>query len=184
MNQKLGLFSKMFSGESPNTILEKVCTHGFHQLHINWELMGHSPLPYYIQEEEVAALQRSLSERNMKVASISCTYNMIHPHRKELIAGRKGVEAAASVAYLLGKPLLSLCTGTLNTDDKWASHPENFSEKAWEAFCRELDILLEIAEKYEVRLGIEPEYTNVIHNTEKALKLLTTYEGAPFKNHF
>ncbi|MEM7514549.1 MAG: TIM barrel protein, partial [Bacteroidota bacterium] len=65
--------------------------------------------------------------------------------------------------------------------DKWASHPDNDSPKAWEAFCRELDILLEIAERYEVRLGIEPEYANVIHHTEKAVRLLATYEGAPLR---
>ncbi|MEL6192934.1 MAG: sugar phosphate isomerase/epimerase family protein [Bacteroidota bacterium] len=181
MNQKIGLFSKIFSGESTDAILEEVSTHGFHHLHINWGILGHSPLPDFIPEEEVAALQKSLSEKNMKVASLSCTYNMTHPDEDIRIAGRKGVEATARVAHLLGNPLLSLCTGTLNPNDKWAYHPGNDSPKAWEAFCGELDILLELAERYDVRLGIEPEYANVIYHTEKAVRLLAAYEGAPLR---
>ena len=181
MMQKIGVFSKMFSGESTDSILTEVSERGFHHLHINWELLGHSPLPGYISEEEVAALQKSLAARHMKVASISCTYNMIHPDTQQRTAGRKGVEAAARVAHLLEKPLLSLCTGTLNPRDKWAYHPDNDSPKAWEAFCKELDILLRTAEKYDVQLGIEPEYANVIHNTEKTLRLLAAYKGAPLK---
>ncbi|MEM7513829.1 MAG: hypothetical protein AAF388_23075, partial [Bacteroidota bacterium] len=77
MNQKLGLFSKIFSGESTDAIVEEVSAHGFHHLHINWEILGHAPLPDFIPGVQVMALQKSLSERNMKVASISCTYNMI-----------------------------------------------------------------------------------------------------------
>lgn len=181
MNQKLGLFSKIFSGESTDTILGEVSKHGFHHLHINWGILAHPPLPDYVAEEEVAALQKRLTERNMKVVSVSCTYNMIHPDEEIRIAGRKVVEATAKSAHLLGNPLLSLCTGTFNPHDKWAYHPDNDSPKAWEMFCRELDILLEIAERYKVCLGIEPEYANVIHHSEKAVRLLTTYEGAPLR---
>lgn len=181
MKPKIGLFSKIFSGESREEILKEVNEYGFHHLHINWKILGSPPLPGYIPEEKVIALHKSLSMRNMKVASISCTYNMIHPDEAVHLAGRKGVEVAARVAQLLENPLLSLCTGTLNSHDKWTYHPDNDSPKAWEAFCKELDILLKIAERYDVRLGIEPEYANVVHNTEKALRLLATYEGAPLR---
>ncbi|MEM9935038.1 MAG: sugar phosphate isomerase/epimerase [Bacteroidota bacterium] len=179
MKVQLGLFSKIFTGDSVDSILENTQALGCNCLHINWKLLGMAAFPTELPPVEIKKLQQKLSHMRIQVASISCTYNMIHPNEEIRIAGRKGVEAAAAISHLLGYPLLSLCTGTLHPQDKWAYHPNNKSQEAWDTLCRELDILIDIAEAHKVKLGIEPEHSNVIYDAEAALSLLGAYEGAP-----
>ena len=85
---------------------------------------------------------------------------------------RLGVLAAHAAD--LGTDLLTLCTGTRNPDNMWRDHPQNSSPEAWSDLLTAMEQALAHAEGQNVRLGIEPEVSNVVSSPHKARDLLNT----------
>jgi sugar phosphate isomerase/epimerase len=74
----------------------------------------------------------------------------------------------------MGTNLITLCTGSRDGTDQWRHHPDNESGEAWSEMLREFDILIPIAEQYDVLLGVEPELANVVSSAHKARSLIDT----------
>ena len=116
-------------------------------------------------------------ETGVVIAAVSATYNMVHPNMREREMGRQSLAAIASVARLMGTQLLTLCTGSCDSQNQWRYHPGNDTPEAWEEMCREFQLLVGIAEKEDVLLGVEPELANIISSAERARKLLDTFHN-------
>ena len=99
---------------------------------------------------------------------------MIHPDPAARTQGMRRLEVLASHAAELGTDLLTLCTGTRNPDNMWADHPLNSSPEAWSDLLAAMEQALSLADKHNVRLGIEPEVSNVVSSPAKARQLLDT----------
>lgn len=123
------------------------------------------------------AVRAASESAGLVIASISATYNMIHPDLGERERGRRGFEAIASAAGRMGTRLLTLCTGTGDPLDQWKFHPDNAGSVAWDEMCKEFCRLLPIADKHDVILGVEPELANVVSSAERAGKLLDTFRN-------
>jgi sugar phosphate isomerase/epimerase len=54
----------------------------------------------------------------------------------------------------------------------WKAHPDNASAAAWSDFRADLDAALDLAAVAGLRIGIEPESANVIHDARTARRLL------------
>ena len=103
---------------------------------------------------------------------MSATFNVIHPD-----VGQRARQTAEAVRLIgltprLGADVVTLCTGTRNTENMWHAHPANDDADAWCDLRTSLDRLLEAADAAGVRLGIEPEPGNVIRDAEAAARLL------------
>jgi sugar phosphate isomerase/epimerase len=54
----------------------------------------------------------------------------------------------------------------------WRWHPDNDAPEAWRDLTDMMASALQIAEEYDVLLGVEPEVANVVHTARKARQLL------------
>lgn len=99
---------------------------------------------------------------------------MIHPDPTARSQGMRRLGVLAAHGAELGTDLLTLCTGTRNPDNMWADHPQNSSAEAWSDLLAAMEQAISLAEEYNVRLGIEPEVSNVVSSPEKARELLDT----------
>jgi sugar phosphate isomerase/epimerase len=54
----------------------------------------------------------------------------------------------------------------------WKFHPENDSDEAWKDLRSELEFALRVAQEAGIRLAIEPEPVNVIHDARAAKRIL------------
>jgi sugar phosphate isomerase/epimerase len=56
----------------------------------------------------------------------------------------------------------------------WRRHPDNDTLAAWADLLSEMDRAIEIAERHDLRLGVEPEPGNVVNSAQRTRNLLDT----------
>jgi sugar phosphate isomerase/epimerase len=173
----LGIFAKTFAGTNPLTVLGAARDAGYHAVQYNMACSGIGSLPLAVSDGTAEAVRQASEETGVAIAAVSATYNMIHPDLVEREHGRKSFEAIAGAARRMGTRLLTLCTGSRDARDQWKFHPDNSSAAAWEEMCQEFLLLLPIADKNDVVLGIEPELANVVSSAQLGRTLLDIFRS-------
>ncbi|PVE50610.1 sugar phosphate isomerase/epimerase [Rhizobium rhizogenes] len=171
---RVGIFAKTFPGETPLQVLTAARTCGYASVQYNFACSGIGALPETIPEPVVEAIKSASAQTGVTIAAISATYNMIHPDLATREKGRASFAAIAAVARSIGSNLLTVCTGSRDATDQWRDHPENQSAEAWSEMIAEFRHLVEIAERHDIYIGVEPELANVINSAHKARVLLDT----------
>ncbi len=178
---ELGIFAKTFSRPTLEGVLDAVSEPGLRCVQFNFACAGLPTLPHEIAPSLLTQIRRALDERNLRVAAVSGTFNMIHPDPREREKGLRGLAAVASASAELGASLMTLCTGTRDPEDMWRGHRDNGSIQAWEDLVQTLQEALFIAERHDLTLGIEPEIGNVISSARQARRLLDAVQSPRLK---
>ena len=171
---EVGIFARTFEAPSLAGVLDAVAAHGIGRIQLNTSCMGLSDMPDGLDSAACERARREIDARGIEVVSLSATYNMIHPDPAARSLGMRRLGVLASHAAELGTDLLTLCTGTRNPDNMWADHPHNASPEAWSDLLAAMEQAVALAEEHNVRLGIEPEVSNVVSSPGKARDLLHT----------
>jgi len=169
---QLGIHAGTFSRPSLETVLDAVSGHGLECVHFNFQAVGLPSMPEAISPELCDRIARSLAERDLAMATVSGTFNMIHPDVEKRREGLGRLEVIASAARRLGTSVISLCTGTRDPHDKWRWHPANDTPEAWSDLVASMREAMTIAERHDVVMAIEPEVSNVVDSAVKARRLL------------
>ena len=171
---EVGIFARTFEAPTLAGVLDAVAAHGIRRIQLNTSCMGFSDMPDGLDSAACERARREIDARGIEVVSLSATYNMIHPDAAARSRGMRRLGVLASHAAELGTDLLTLCTGTRNPDNMWADHPQNASPEAWSDLLAAMEQAVALAEEHNVRLGIEPEVSNVVSSPGKARDLLHT----------
>ena len=169
---RLGIFARTFPGATPSAVLARAREAGYETVQYNMACSGLPSLPRLVAPEAIAALRDAAAETGVGLAALSATYNMAHPDASVRRAGAESLGALAAVARAVGIPVLTLCTGSRDAADQWAPHPDNATPAAWRTLLASLESAVDVAESYDVVLGIEPEPANVIDSAARARALL------------
>lgn len=175
---KLGIFAKTFDGTDPAAVLRSVAAAGFAGAQYNMACSGLAPMPDVISPEQARAVALAAREAGVEIVAVSGTYNMIHPDVAVRRAGHRKLEELAKHCMEMSTGLITLCTGTRDPVDQWRAHPDNNLSDAWRDLLAAMETAIEIAERYDIDLGIEPELANVINSAEKAHRLIAEL-GSP-----
>jgi sugar phosphate isomerase/epimerase len=174
---RIGIFAKTFAGSHPEAVMKAAANSGYHSVQYNMACSGLSALPEVISNHAAEALTLAANTNSVAIAAVSATYNMIHPDLRIRIAGRKSFEAIAAKARMMGAGLLTVCSGSCDAKDQWRHHPENGGAEAWSQMVREFELLVAIAERHDVRIGVEPELGNVVSSASKASELIRAMQS-------
>jgi len=178
----LGIFARTFSRPALNDVLDAIVSTGLRYVQFNLLCAGLPTLPPTPLSDSIARQIRSaFQSRNLVIAAISGTFNMIHPDIGQRAEGLRRLQLLVASCEALGAPIITLCTGTRDPHDMWRAHPENSSAEAWNDLLRSMEAALEIAEQNRITLGIEPELSNVIDGAEKARRLLEHFHSQYLK---
>ncbi len=169
---RLGVFTRVFKRSTTGSVFDAIREVGIKELHFSLPDSDIITLADTIEKIGAHKISTLCKDRGLKVASISGTFNVIHPDMKSRQNATEGCIRLIKNAPELGSPLVSLSTGTRNPQNMWSWHTENGTSEAWNDLLKTLQILLATAEDYGVSLGIEPEPGNVINSPAKARKLL------------
>ena len=173
----IGIFAKTFPGSTPQEVLKAAKASGYSSVQYNMACSGLGPLPETISAETSAAIRAASVETSVKIAVMSATYNMIHPNLEVRQQGRKSFAAIANAMEAMDCRIMTVCTGSMNAEDQWKAHPANGTARAWDEMRREFELLLGIAEQYDLQIGIEPEPANVVSSPLKARQLLDEFRS-------
>ncbi len=178
---QLGIHVNTFRRPTLEASLDAVADHGLECVHFNMAAAGLPSMPEQIEEQLCDRIAAELAARDISMATLSGTFNMIHPSVDVRRAGLRRLEALASRARRLGTSLVTLCTGTRDPDDIWQHHPDNDTPEAWADLVDSTAKAAEIAERHQVTLAVEPEVSNVVDSAAKGRRLLDEIESPRLK---
>ena len=133
-------------------------------------------MPDHIEPDVARGIAAASALTGISIAAVSGTYNMIHPNKQVRRDGMARLAVLAEACATMGTRLITLCTGTRDSEDQWRGHPDNSSLEAWSDLRTEMEAAIEIAERFDIFLGIEPElvpgqwWEHLLHN-QTALRL-------------
>jgi sugar phosphate isomerase/epimerase len=174
---QIGIFATTFlnpNDDVPNldSQLDQIAGLGVQAVSFDTLCLGLPSMPDAIDPAQAIRVRDAFAARSLWMTSLSATFNMAHPDPAERKAGLGQLEVLAANAHTFGTDLLTLCTGTRSRQSMWRSHPDNGTDEAWADMRSTMEQAITIAEKYDVRLGIEPEVANVVSSPARARRLL------------
>lgn len=167
-----GIFSKTFATANVHDNFAMMKSLGYDATQFNFAGAGLPSLPDAIADEKIEEIAAAAREHGVRIEAVSATFNMAHPNQAVIDKGMASLAVICEAAARLGSPLVTLCTGTLDADDQWRFHPDNNTPQAWQTLSQSMTQALQIAERYGVSLGIEPELANIVNSAAKARQLI------------
>ncbi len=178
---RLGIFAKTFSRPALEETLDAVRAHGIDCIQFNMACAGLPSLPERISRNLCARIRQAAAARNIAIAAVSGTFNMIHPDPAERQQGLQRLRVLAGASAAMGTRIITICTGTRDPQNMWRAHPDNDSPLAWEDLTASLSEALRIADENDLVLAFEPEVANVIDTPRRARRLLHWLRSARLK---
>jgi sugar phosphate isomerase/epimerase len=169
---QLGIFAKTFTRPTLAETLDAIVAQGLHTTQFNMACAGLPSMPDHLDDQTVVHIRREFGARKLTMAALSGTFNMIHPDPARRQDGLRRLEVLAAACAGLGTSILTLCTGTRDPDDIWRRHPDNDTPAAWHDLLESMQAALQLADRYNVTLALEPEPANVIDSARKGRRLL------------
>lgn len=167
-----GIFSEAFVRDTIDEAANALAAAGFGITQFNWPSAGLTDLPDPDTPPDYVRIRASYDTADVRICAVSGTYNMIHPDPAVRRDGTRRCLGVIAHAPDLGTGVVTLCTGTRTTESMWRAHPDNTEPAAWHDLRETLDELLPAAAAAGVRLGIEPEPSNVVRDARRAAALL------------
>ncbi len=190
---QIGIFTRIFPRPTLDETLAAVVSHGLSCAQFGFDDIGLPDMPDAIDPLVCESIRQEFSAHgDDTMAALSGTWNMIHPDLNLREAGLRRLEILAANCARLGTKVITLCTGTRNTQSMWRAHPDNQSADAWDDLAATMTQALRIAEAHNVFLGVETEVSNVIDSATRARRLLDemgspnlkiVMDGANFFHH-
>jgi len=177
----LGLLSPEFPGVSLDANLDAIATTGATGVQFDLVSAVGDSFPDELSEATLEVITEGFSQRRLKLAALSGTYNMIDPDQQARLVGAEGLDRLIAWAPRLGAEVVTLCTGSRDPESMWRKHPGNDSPEAWSDLLAQIQRAVKVAEEYGVTLGVEPEIGNTINSVQKARRLLDEVKSPRLK---
>jgi sugar phosphate isomerase/epimerase len=168
----LGIFAKTFPRPTLEETLDVLVERGFYHVQFNLSCVGLPTLPDRLEPDHCIWIARSFRQRGITMAAISGTFNLCDPESDRLRENLHRLEVLAAACRWLDTRIITLCTGTLDSEDMWRWHPGNVRRSTWSSLVDSMRQALAIADRHEVTLAFEPEIHNVVNSVSKARRLL------------
>lgn len=178
---KLGIFTRVFERPALEETLDAIKGYGLGSVQFGLDSVGLPELPDTVDEGLCDGVRAAMASRGVEMAALSGTFNMIHPDLQERAAGLRRLKTLMAASHRLGTSILTLCTGTRDSDHMWRYHPENSSADAWADLVATMEQAVRAAEDHHVTLALEPEVNNVVDSADKARRLIDELHSPALK---
>ena len=178
---RIGIMARTFARSTLEDTLDAVIQHGIHCVQFGLSCAGLPELPERIDPELCDLIRREMGAREITMAAISGTFNMIHPDVAARQDGLRRLDRLAAACGRLGTSVITLCTGTRDPEYMWRRHPQNDSTEAWADLLVSMSQALRSAEDYGVTLAFETEVSNVVDSACKGRRLLDEMQSPYLK---
>lgn len=169
---RVGIFIRTYKGLELQDALSSMRKDHIKYGQFNMSCVGQNTMPDFFSDKVVQYISNCVNENEIVLDGISGTFNILKASSNDFVK----FENLAKIASSLGIKIITVCTGSMS-NNMWEYHPDNSTAEAWNIMSSSLEKMLEIANKYNLIIGIEPEASNVISNADKAYQLMKQYEG-------
>lgn len=169
---EIGILTTTFPQRDLDTVLDACISNGIRRLQFDLSAAGLASLPDVIHESDVLRIRRSIAARGMRIDAVSGTFNMAHPDASARADGLRRLRVLAAACGDLGARVITLCSGTRNTESMWRPHSDNRTAEAWADMRTTMLAAVRIAEEHDVTLAFEPEVNNIACDARAARRIL------------
>lgn len=169
---QIGIFARTFVRPTLEEVLDAIREHGLDCVQFNLACAWLPSMPDEIAPQVCDRIRHEMDVRNITMAAVSGTFNMIHPDIAQRRAGLRRLGVLAGACKQLGTSVITLCTGSRDPEDMWRRHPDNDTQEAWRDMIASMREAVKSAEEHSVILAFEPEVSNVVDSAQKARRLL------------
>ena len=173
------IFARTYPFTDAAQVFAAAAADGYRGVQFNLVSTGLPALPQRLPHGLAEKIKHQAHAAGVALAALSGTYNMAHPDPSVRASSRKAFANVVEAARRMGAPVVTLCTGSRDSEDMWKHHPDNRSALAWSVFRSELDFALSLAEAAGIKLAVEPEPGNVVNDAQAARRLLNEV-ASPF----
>ncbi len=177
----VGIFTRTYETTDLKVTYQKMRAQGICHAQLNLSNAGLPTLPDTVDDKKIEEIGRLTEEYGITLEALSGTFNMADPDEEARRRGCSQFRVQCRVASMLKIPVVSLCTGSRDPENKWRWHEDNSKQSSWDTLMRSTEILLGYAQEYKVILGVEPETANIVNTPQKARKYLDTFASPNLK---
>jgi sugar phosphate isomerase/epimerase len=178
VSMEVGIYTTTFVRPTLGEVLDLVSGHGLRWVQFNLSSAGMPTMPDMLSSEAASAIREACEQRDIRIAALSGTFNIIHPDHAVRDDGMRRLRVLAAGCRGLGTSTITLSTGTRNAENMWRHHPDNQREAAWAEMLASMRKIAEIGEAHGVTMAFEPEVNNVVDSAQRARQLIDTI-GSP-----
>lgn len=167
---KYGIYTEELNMPDILSLFKAIADYGFSC--VQWDFLNacDEEMPLNVDEVTLKLILDSAKENNITFSALTGTFNMAHVNQSVREDGLKRLRYMASLAKRFDCGLITLCCGSRD-DDMWRIHPDNDTPEAWRDMLWTMERAVQIAEEYDLKLGIEIEASNVVHTPKQARRL-------------
>ncbi|MBT3606532.1 MAG: sugar phosphate isomerase/epimerase, partial [Candidatus Latescibacteria bacterium] len=169
---QLGIFSTVFERDTLEEKVDAVRDAGLVCVQFHMQCAGVEQMPEAIDEALCDRIRVAHESRGIAIGAVSGTFNMIHPDEAIREDGLRRLAVLAEACERMGASIITLCTGTRNTEWMWRPHPDNNTPEAWCDLVDSMAKVAEIAEANHVVMAFEPEVANTVDSAKKARQII------------
>ena len=169
---ELGMYSVELQRNSIEELFAAVRGYGFTAMQFDYLSVCDEETPLHIDSAVTARVLNAAKANSVKIVSVNGTFNMIDPDPAKREDGIRRFEELAKHMHELECNFVTLCTGSRSAESMWRMHPDSLSDDAWADLLETTAKLLEIAEKYDLILGLETEPNNAMNTPERCRALM------------
>ena len=163
---RLGVLTSEFDRPSLEAVLDAIASHGIGS--VQFQLgsavpslplqtslqMGLDVLGEHLSPGLCTEIREQLAKRNIALAAVDGTFNMIDPDEKRRRANLGYLQQLAKYCDMLGTSVVTLCTGSRD-EIMWRRHPGNDSTEAMADLVVVMKAAAQTAEQHGVILAFE-----------------------------
>lgn len=176
---ELGMYSIELHRPTVESLFEAIKSYGFTNVQFDFLSVCDEEMPRNIESDLAKRIRDAADSNGVKIVSVNGTFNMIDPDPEIRADGLLRFEELARHMHELGCRFVTLCTGSRSKESMWRYHPDNQTEEAWLDLLSTMRLVLDIAEKYDLILGLETEPNNVMNTAELCRKLIEHFDNTP-----
>jgi sugar phosphate isomerase/epimerase len=180
---QIGVMTTEFDNETLEGTIEQIARHGIGCVQLQLGsvtrgirkedalLRGLDVLGEHLSVELATYSRSAMSARNLVVAAVDGTYNMVHPDPGRRARNLDHLVTVIELAPAFGTDIVTLCTGSRD-DIMWHRSDANQSPDAWRDLIVQIETAARAAERVGVTLAFEPEHNNVVDSAQQARRLM------------
>ncbi len=169
---RLGAYSPEIGGNSIDEVFKNAASYGFSEMQYDFSTSHSDTLPRAFYPTELEELKEASGKYGIAITAINGTFNMIDPDKLRRDDEASRFENIAKACKELNCKIITLCTGSRHPLSGWRWHKDTALPDAWEEMTMMTRRLLDVAEAYDLILGVETEASNVVSTIDRTRRYL------------
>lgn len=169
---KLGMFSVEIARPSVEEFFQALSDYGISEVQFDFLTVCSEEMPLAIDRSLTERIRAAAKASDVGIVAVNGTFNMSHPDPATREEGVRRFESVARATAELGCRFVTLCTGSRDTQNMWRRHEDNDTPEAWRDLMDTTRKALDIADHYDLMLGVETEQSNVVRTALRARRYL------------